>query len=244
MEPGDCWLNRESVQSAAHGGPVCGRLRLAPAIRKILDYLLKKGRSNAQGFSKATHPGGIESNEPVIWVDQGQEERSETRRKSSRRSAVSIFDLFRNAAKEWSQDQCPQLGAALVYYTVFSLAPLMLVLLAVFGLIYGGNEPAREKILDQLRYLLDPSALKVIQEIAKNAAQPIGTERVTALPKKAYAPSSAVQVVSLRCQDPVRYRKKSITALKTSSRARDPKTLNAPSFKTMAVRAATGKPNA
>jgi hypothetical protein len=35
MEPGDCWLNRESVQSAAHGGPVCGRLRLAPAIRKI-----------------------------------------------------------------------------------------------------------------------------------------------------------------------------------------------------------------
>jgi uncharacterized BrkB/YihY/UPF0761 family membrane protein len=48
----------------------------------------------------------------------------------------------------------------------------MLVLLAVFGLIYGGNEPAREKILDQLRYLLDRSALKVIQEIAKNAAQP------------------------------------------------------------------------
>ena len=123
-------------------------------------------------FSKTKHPTGIESNSSVPSVDQGQERGPGTRGKSSRRSAVPIFDLFKNAAKEWSQDQCPQLGAALAYYTVFSLAPLMLVLLAVFGLIYGGNEPAREKILGQLRYLLDPSALKVIQDIAKNAAQP------------------------------------------------------------------------
>jgi membrane protein len=75
-------------------------------------------------------------------------------------------------AKEWSQDKCPQLGAALAYYTVFSLAPLMLVLLAVFVLNYGGSEQAREKIVDQLQYLIDPSGLKVIQDIANNAAQP------------------------------------------------------------------------
>ena len=62
--------------------------------------------------------------------------------------------------------------------------------------------------------------------------------------KKGLFPRSAVQVVSLRCQDPVRYRLNSITALTTSSRARDPKTLNAPSLKTMAVTAAAGKPNA
>jgi membrane protein len=47
----------------------------------------------------------------------------------------------------------------------------MLVLLAVFGWIYGSNESARAKILDQLKYFLDPSGLKVIQDIADNAAK-------------------------------------------------------------------------
>jgi uncharacterized BrkB/YihY/UPF0761 family membrane protein len=78
---------------------------------------------------------------------------------------------LKRTAQEWSQDKCPQLGAALAYYTVFSLAPLVLVLLAVFGLIYGGNEQAREKILDQLSYLIDPSGLKVIQDIAEHFEQ-------------------------------------------------------------------------
>src|ERR1700740_757192 len=51
-----------------------------------------------------------------------------------------IIALFKNTATEWVQDKCPQLGAALAYFTVFSLAPLVLVLLAVFGLIFGGSD--------------------------------------------------------------------------------------------------------
>jgi hypothetical protein len=79
--------------------------------------------------------------------------------------AARAFDLFKNTAKEWSEDKCPQLGAALAYYTVFSLAPMVLVLLAVFGWIFGSSEQAREKITDQLRYFIDPSGVKVIQDI-------------------------------------------------------------------------------
>jgi uncharacterized BrkB/YihY/UPF0761 family membrane protein len=48
--------------------------------------------------------------------------------------------LFKNTAIEWMQDKCPQLGAALANFTVFSLAPLVLVLLTVFGLIFGGSD--------------------------------------------------------------------------------------------------------
>jgi hypothetical protein len=106
-------------------------------------------------------------NEPL---NVRQEERGKSQKTTP--SAVRILNLLKRTAQEWSQDKCPQLGAALAYYTVFSLAPLVLVLLAVFGLIYGGNEQAREKILDQLRYLIDPSGLKVIQDIADNAAHP------------------------------------------------------------------------
>ena len=107
------------------------------------------------------------TNEPL---NVRQEERGKSQKTTP--FAVRILNLLKRTAQEWGQDKCPQLGAALAYYTVFSLAPLVLVLLAVFGLIYGSNEQAREKILDQLRYLIDPSGLKVIQDIADNAAHP------------------------------------------------------------------------
>ena len=83
-----------------------------------------------------------------------------------------IVALFKNTAREWTQDKCPQLGAALAYFTVFSLAPLVLVLLAVFGLIFGSSDQARQKITEQLQYLIDPSGIKVIQDIAANASKP------------------------------------------------------------------------
>jgi membrane protein len=84
----------------------------------------------------------------------------------------NIVALFKNTASEWIQDKCPQLGAALAYFTVFSLAPLVVVLLAVFGMIFGGSDHAQQKITQQLQYLIDPSGIKVIQEIAANASKP------------------------------------------------------------------------
>jgi membrane protein len=101
-------------------------------------------------------------------IQQGEE--GQTQKPKS--YAARVLDLLKSAVKEWNRDKCPQLGAALAYYTVFSLAPLVLVLLGVFGLIYGSNEQAREKILDQLRYLMDPSGVKVFQDIANSAAEP------------------------------------------------------------------------
>jgi membrane protein len=83
----------------------------------------------------------------------------------------NIFSLLKNTATEWIADKCPQLGAALAYYTVFSLAPLVLVLLAVFGIVFGSNQTAREKIIGQLSYVLDPSGIKVMEEIASNVSK-------------------------------------------------------------------------
>jgi membrane protein len=83
-----------------------------------------------------------------------------------------VVALIKNTAREWMEDKCPQLGAALAYFTVFSLAPLVVVLLGVFGLIYGGSEHARDKITEQLQYFIDPSGIKVIQDIAANASKP------------------------------------------------------------------------
>jgi membrane protein len=71
------------------------------------------------------------------------------------------------------QDDAPQLGAALAYYTVFSLAPLILVLLAIVGVIFR-NDPAGawDKITEQMSYFLDQSAVQVVQNIAQQTSQP------------------------------------------------------------------------
>src|SRR5881394_2156272 len=83
------------------------------------------------------------------------------------------FGLFKQTFSEWLEDKAPQLGAALAYYTVFSLAPLVLVLLAIVGLIFR-NDPggAWNKITEQMSYFLDKSAVEVVQNIAQKAAHP------------------------------------------------------------------------
>src|SRR5213078_1933063 len=69
--------------------------------------------------------------------------------------------------------KAPQLGAALAYYTVFSLAPLILVLLAIVGVLFRDDPAgARDKITQQMSYFLDPSAVQVVQNIAQKASEP------------------------------------------------------------------------
>jgi membrane protein len=90
----------------------------------------------------------------------------------AKRLPKGILALFKNTTTEWLEDKCPQLGAALAYFTVFSLAPLVVVLLAVFGFIFGSSETARDRITEQLQYFIDPSGIKVIRDIAAQAAKP------------------------------------------------------------------------
>src|SRR5437763_15564699 len=82
-----------------------------------------------------------------------------------------VFDLFKQTATEWAADKAPQLGAALAYYTVFSLAPLILLLLALVGLIFRHDPTgAWNRLVEQMRYFLDANAVRVIQEIAQNTS--------------------------------------------------------------------------
>ncbi len=83
------------------------------------------------------------------------------------------FSLLKQTFSEWLEDQVPQLGAALAYYTVFSLAPLVLLLLAIVGFIFH-NDPAGawRKMTEQMSYFLDKSALDVVANIAQTASQP------------------------------------------------------------------------
>ncbi len=93
--------------------------------------------------------------------------------RAARLTFGAIIPLFKQTFNEWLEDKAPQLGAALAYYTVFSLAPLILLLLAIVGVLFR-NDPsgAWTRITEQMGYFLDQSALDVVQQIAQKAAQP------------------------------------------------------------------------
>ncbi len=79
-----------------------------------------------------------------------------------------IFGILKKAASEWMEDQAPTLGAALAYYTVFSLAPLLIIIIGVAGLVFG-PEAAQGQIFEQLRGLLGEAGAKSMQDLVENA---------------------------------------------------------------------------
>lgn len=83
----------------------------------------------------------------------------------------SAWPMVREAFSDWSEDNAPRLGAALAYYTVFSLAPLLIIVIAIAGLVFG-EEAARGQIVDQVRGLVGDDAGKAIQDMIARAQQP------------------------------------------------------------------------
>ena len=78
------------------------------------------------------------------------------------------FAILKQSASEWMEDQSPTLGAALAYYTVFSLAPLLIIAIAIAGLVFG-PEAAQGQIFEQLRGLMGEASAKSMQDLVESA---------------------------------------------------------------------------
>lgn len=81
------------------------------------------------------------------------------------------WSLVKEAAASWVDDDAPSMGAALAYDTVFSVAPLLLIVIAVAGLLFG-REAARGEILGQLGGLLGPGNARLVQELLDSVNRP------------------------------------------------------------------------
>jgi membrane protein len=65
----------------------------------------------------------------------------------------TVISLLKQTFTEWQEDKAPTLAAALAYYTVFSLAPLLIIVIAIVGLVFGA-EAAQGQIVAQLQSLI------------------------------------------------------------------------------------------
>ncbi len=84
-----------------------------------------------------------------------------------------LLQLFVKAGKAWVADYAPSMGAAISYYTVFSLAPLLVIVIAIAGALFG-REAVQGLIATELSGLIGKDGAEVVQGLVAAASD---TER-------------------------------------------------------------------
>jgi membrane protein len=86
-------------------------------------------------------------------------------------SAKTLFQIFKMTFASWSRHEAPRLGAALAFYTILSLSPLVIIVLALAGLIFS-RSTAQAHILSQVRGMIGPDGGKAVESMLANAQRP------------------------------------------------------------------------
>ncbi|MDO8304570.1 YihY/virulence factor BrkB family protein [Herminiimonas sp.] len=81
------------------------------------------------------------------------------------------WSLTRDAVAAWIEDFAPSMGAALAYYTIFSLAPMLIIVIAIAGFFFG-QDAAQGAIVVQLRDLMGDTGASAVEGLLKSASEP------------------------------------------------------------------------
>jgi membrane protein len=85
---------------------------------------------------------------------------------------VEIWEILQTAIVDWQRHNAPRLGAAIAYYAIFSIAPLMVIAIAIAGSIFGEQAAKGEVFVQMNRFLGNESAARAIEDLVLNAARP------------------------------------------------------------------------
>lgn len=83
------------------------------------------------------------------------------------RGLRGFYRLLVDTVSSWIEDYAPSMGAALSYYTLFSLAPLLLIVVSVAGLVFG-DDAARGEVYEQLQGLLGSDGASAVQSLLQS----------------------------------------------------------------------------
>ena len=74
----------------------------------------------------------------------------------------ATWNLLKQTASEWSEDKASMLAAALAYYTIFAIAPLLVLVISVAGLVFNEGQ-AQQALLEQIRQTVGQNAAGIVQ---------------------------------------------------------------------------------
>ena len=83
---------------------------------------------------------------------------------------MGVWSFTQETYNEWSEDRAPRMGAALAYYTVFSLAPMLVIAIGVAGIFFG-QRTVEGQLMAEIRNLLGPEGADAIRAMIENAAR-------------------------------------------------------------------------
>lgn len=83
----------------------------------------------------------------------------------------SIYQLLQTTYFEWSRDKVPRMGAALAYYTIFSLAPLLVIAIAIAGFVFG-KDAVQGRIMGEIQGLVGAQSALAVQAMIQSAHRP------------------------------------------------------------------------
>src|SRR5467141_3099484 len=81
-----------------------------------------------------------------------------------------FFKLFWAAIQGWSKDDVPRLGASLAYYTLFAVSPILVIVIAIAGSVYG-PDAVRGQIVGEIGGLIGRQGAEAVQAILQSAHQ-------------------------------------------------------------------------
>ena len=84
---------------------------------------------------------------------------------------AQVWNLIKATFSSWLEDYAPSMGAALAYYTMFSIAPLLLIVISTAGLVFG-EEAVRGEIFGQLRGLMGDEGARAVQSLLESVSSP------------------------------------------------------------------------
>ncbi|NPV07916.1 MAG: YihY/virulence factor BrkB family protein [Anaerolineae bacterium] len=83
-------------------------------------------------------------------------------------NAKSLFSLLKDTYREWSEDNASMRAAAMSYYTAFSLAPLLVIAIAIAG-IFLGRESVQDRLLAQAREVIGSEAAGLVETMVERS---------------------------------------------------------------------------
>src|ERR687886_1726795 len=95
----------------------------------------------------------------------------EAARREPTMNPQAIFALLKQTISEWLEDRASRLGAGLAYYTAVSLAPLLIILIAIAGFVLG-RQAVEGRVVAQIQGLVGKTGAEAIQAMITSASQP------------------------------------------------------------------------
>jgi len=83
---------------------------------------------------------------------------------------VAVWRFLKETYSEWSEDRAPRLGAALAYYTVVSITPVLVIAIGIAGVVFG-RQAVQTQVIDQIQALVGPQGADAVRAMLANAGQ-------------------------------------------------------------------------